>query len=357
MRRAGCVCILAIWAVLPAGPCLAQLGEHERLALTVAPYVDMQTLVIAHFDLAVIDAPRTVTMLARLMRLSEQEHARLQGEFAPLEVLHGALPEGGSADVFIVVSLADINPAQIASRGGNPAPNGAQPGANRENARKAAGLPFFVVVSLDRKSPASPIALEVRRAVAIANKVEVTSEKIGNAVIVASPSTIERLKKAQPTVRAELSSAFEAAGEGAAHILFVPSAEARFAAETLLPTVPPGLGGGPTKIWTQGAQWVAVGLDLPPAPSAVRIVVQSTSEQAAAALARQLNVVTDALGKRADIRKAFPKIDEIGKRLEPKISGNRLALETDEKSGGFEDLSSYLAAVLLSARRAANAAD
>jgi hypothetical protein len=118
MRRAGCVCILAIWAVLPAGPCLAQLGEHERLALTVAPYVDMQTLVIAHFDLAVIDAPRTVTMLARLMRLSEQEHARLQGEFAPLEVLHGALPEGGSADVFIVrrKSGAEWRPARRQSR-------------------------------------------------------------------------------------------------------------------------------------------------------------------------------------------------------------------------------------------------
>jgi hypothetical protein len=350
-------CFLAVMMALVDGQCLAQDSEHERLASTIAPYVDMQTLAIAHFDLGVIDAPRTVTMLARLMRLPEPEHARLQGEFAPLEVLHGALPEGGSADVFIVVSLADINPAQFAPPSRNPVPNGAQPDSDTENVGKAAGLPFFVVVSLDRKSPASPIAMEIRRAVAIANKVDVSSEKIGNAVIVASPRTIERLKKSQPTDRPELAAAFQAAGEGAGHILFVPSAQARFAAETLLPTLPPGLGGGPTKTWTQGAVWVAVGLDLPPAPSAVRIVVQSTNEQAATTLARQLSSVTDALAQRADIRNAFPKIDEIGKRLEPKISGNRLTFGTSEKSGGLDDLSSYLAAVLLSARRGANVAD
>jgi hypothetical protein len=348
MRTMLGVCVSTVIGVWGCAAGYAQVSEHERLAATIAPFVDAQTLVVAHFDLAAIDAQKTLTLLARLFRFPEQEHARLQVQFAPLNVLHGALPEGASADVFVVVSIADIQLAQAGASAKNPTPNGGQP---NEDSKKAS-LPFFVVISLERNSPASPIATEIRRALAAQHRADVTMERIGNAIITGSPRTIERLKKSQATNRPEIRAGLEAAGESAAHLLFVPSAEARFAAEALLPKLPPGLGGGATKTWTRGVVWTAVGLDLPPAEPAARIIIQSTNNQAALALSGQLAEITKSLGQKPEIRNAFPKLDEIAKRLEPSVSGDRLVIEVNEGNGTLEDLSSYLAAVLTGSRSA-----
>jgi hypothetical protein len=346
MRTLLLACFSTVMAVSTCAACFAQPSEHERLALTIAPYVDAQTLVVAHFNLAAIDAQKTLTLLASLFRLPEQEHARLQVQFAPLGVLHGALPEGGSADVFVVVSIADIQLAQAGIGAKKPAPNGGHPGDDS----KKASLPFFVVVSLERNSPASPIATEIRRALAAQHRADVAMERVGNAIVTGSPRTIERLKKSQGTNRPEISAALEAAGEGAAHLLFVPSAEARFAAEALLPKLPPGLGGGATKTWTRGVVWTAVGLDLPPAEPAARIVVQSASNETALALARQLAEITKSLGQQPEIQSAFPKLDDIAKRLEPTVSDDRLVIDVNEGTATLEDLTSYLAAVLAGSR-------
>lgn len=336
MRNPLKLLFIAAIALATAAACYADEAQHERLAKAVAPYVDGQTLVVAHIDLGAIDANGTVDLLAQLFRFAEQETARLKGVLAPLEVLHGTLPEGTEADVFVVASIADIKIAEINAAGFNP--------------YQYSSLPFFVVVSQQGNSPARAIAIEIRRALAQRANIEVAMDQIGNGIVTGSPRTIERLKKAQPTPRPEIAAAFQSAGSGAVHFLFVPSADARRAIGLLMPPAPVKQGAEPSQSLMQNVVWVAVGLDLPPAASALRVVVQSPSEEGARSLVERLAASAKTLIGQSDIRDNDRLVELVG-RLMPKASGDRLAMEVNENSGSAENLSAIVAALLGGARR------
>ena len=326
---------IAAVVIAACARCHADDTQHERLAKAVAPYVDAQTLVVAHIDLGSVDATRSVDLLAQLFRFGEQETARVKGLLAPLEVLHGTLPEGTTADVFVVASLSDMKIAEINAAG--------------INLSRYSSLPFFVVVSQEGNSPARAIAIEIRRALAARWNAEVALEQVGNAIITASPRTIERLKKAQPTPRPEIAAGLQAAGSGAAHFLFVPSIDARRAIGLLLPAAKTEKDADATRGLMQDVVWVAVGLDLPPEPSALRVAIRSPSDEAARSLEQRLSGSTKALVQRSDIRDN-PKLVELAERLIPKASGDRLRMEVTEMTASLDDLSAILNALLKAAR-------
>lgn len=302
----------------------AEDDDAGRLARKIAPYVDGQTVAIMHVDLGGIDSAESITLLAKLFGLNERGHARLQGEVAPL----GLLPQRGSADVFVVMSLSDVKvqELQAAAKGGAP----------------IAGLPMFIVISTADDAPARAIAVELKRGL----PGNMDTETIGEAIVIGSAKTRERLKSKPAVERPEIAAALAALDGGSAHGLLIPPPEARQLVELVWPRLPDWLGGGPTRNWTQRVQWAAVGIDLPPAEPELRIVLQSPSDEAAKALEGELAAVAAKLSERSDVRDAAPKFNELWARLAPRAEGNRVTATLNEQGATLSEYSTMLAALL-----------
>jgi len=284
-----------------------------------------------HIDLGSIDAAESITLLAKLLRMDERGHAQAQGLVAPLNVL----PTNGSADVFVVISMSDLRIAALQGKAKQPA--------------NAAGLPYFLVVSVADGAPGSAIAVEVKRDLGR----EVVMETIGQAIVLGSPRTLERLKTKPPQARPEIAAALRALDGGAAHVLLVPPREARQLVELLWPKLSESLGGGPTKAFTQGVVWAGVGIDLPPAEPELRVVVQSTSSEAAETLEHELAALAKKLGVGAAVRDTVPNFNELWKRLAPRAEGDRLVATLNEKQASLSECAMLLGVLL----RVANGGD
>jgi len=252
----------------------------DRLAEVIAPYVDDKTLVVVHLDLMAFDAVETVDWFAEVAELSDRERDKLQAQAVLIGVVTQTLPTEKSVDAFVVISLADLG-----------------------------RLPFFLVLPIDESSPASAIAAEARRDIEKDWKRKVVTERLGEALVIGSQETIDRLKKDRPTARPDVAAAFRSAGSGAVQVAFVPSAALRKLAETVFPTLPQALGGGPTRAFTQGGTWVAVGIDFPPKKVAVRVAVQSADAEAAATLERELARIFAAAARLPQVAEAVPEFD------------------------------------------------
>src|SRR5205807_2328907 len=86
----------------------------------------------------------------------------------------------------------------------------------------------------------------------------------GDALLLADYSaTFKRLQSLKPAGFSELAKAFAAAGAGMAQLVVVPPKDAGKIIEGVTPTLPAEVGGGSSKLLTQGFRWAAVGLDAP----------------------------------------------------------------------------------------------
>lgn len=317
--------LVGLLCAIGAGAALADPDDAQRLAGAVAPFVDGQTVAVVHIDLGSIDAAESITLLARLLGMDERSHAQAQGLVAPL----GLLPDTGHADVFVVVSLSDLRLGEL-------------PGAQQA---KPKGLPFFVVVSLAADAPGSAIAVEIKRGMLGADPSAV-AEPMGEAIVVGSRRTVDRLKARPAVARPEIAQAIRSLDGAAAHLLLIPPPEARQLVELLWPRLPESLGGGPTKAFTQGVVWAGVGIDLPPAEPELRVVVQSTSTEAAATLERELAALAKKLGEGTEVREAVPNFDELWKRLAPHAEGDRLVATLNEKHASLAEYATLLKVLL-----------
>lgn len=311
---------VAAVAALSLAPRFGFAGETtgpERLGQIVAPFVDQQTLLVVHLDLKAFDARLAIDQLSELFDLSDGLRDRLQAEVAPINVVTQSLPEDATVDAFIVSSLSDMG-----------------------------RLPFFLLLPTNGQTPAAAISSEARRDLEKDWGRRLQTEQIGDALITASPETIERLKKGKPAARPEIAAALEAAGASAARLAFAPSAALRALAETIMPQLPESLGGAPTKLFTQGFEWVAAGVDLPPKSIALRVTVQSADAEHAVALRRELAKVFDAIGQWPQIKEGVPEFDELSKSLLPAVSGDRLKWELTEANGGVEAIVSFITPIV-----------
>jgi hypothetical protein len=303
---------------LAARGAAADEAPPNRLAKIVAPFVDRQTLAVVHLDLMAFDAVKTIDAAAELFQMPEQQRVRMQADVAPISVISQTLQSGQTADMFLVVSMADV-----------------------------ARSPYFVVMPVDQSTPAKAIAIEVRRDLEKQWGRPAAIEQIGEAVVVGGPATLERLKKAHHTqVDPALAASLAAAGKSSLTMAIIPSQELRGLFEAIVPALPSQLGGGPTKAFTRGFVWASIAVDLPPEEAAARVVVQSADAEAAAAFEREARKLLAGLGQVEQVREAIPDFDAQSKRLVPVASGDRLELELTEKNGGLTALAAIAGPVL-----------
>jgi hypothetical protein len=170
-----------------------------------------------------------------------------------------------------------------------------------------------------------------------------TNAHLHNGFVVATPmhqaEVGEMLKSLPPYTHEGVSDAFEAVKDYPVQALLLPPPQVRRAVEELMPELPRQLGGGPSRVLTEGLVWAAFGLQ--PAQLRVEVTIQSKDEQAAKSLAahipKLLRAAYDASPKdqRPIADPAFAKLLE---DLKTQVDGDRIKVAFEGMKGGEQGL-------------------
>ncbi|HJT78628.1 MAG TPA: DUF1559 domain-containing protein, partial [Gemmataceae bacterium] len=267
----------------------------EARARTVAPFLDAQTVGVAHVDLTRVDADALFGWVAEVGRLRAND---VEGPRQELRARVAGLTRAGARELYVVVSLADL-------------PN----------------EPPLVVVPLTAGTDAKALTRELGRVPAFKH---LRWEALGQALVGGGADALKRLRGAKPAERPELAKAFTAAGDTAAQVLVLPPPDTRRVLDELLPTLPPQVGGDSTRPLTHGVLWAALGVDLPPKPS-VRLTIQSPDADSARALKNLLARLLKRIGGLPEAHGLLPDSDRLAEVFTPQVEGDRLTLSVGEK--------------------------
>jgi hypothetical protein len=276
-----------------AGPAAADdKGVAEARAKAIAPYLDDQVFAVAHVD---VSRFKVDTTLAKLAELGKLDAAEVQPLKKMLSFWLGGFTRAKGKEIYFVFSLADIG-------------------------LDADSVTPFALVPVEEGADAKALA----RLLSLAG---FTSAELprGPMVFGGSKKALRRLRGLKPTARPELARAFTAAGDTALQLLVLPTADMRRVVEETLPNLPAELGGGPGKDLSRGLVWAALGLNPPPQMS-LKLTIQSKDEAAAKALRTLIVQFFKAVGKRDDVRDAFPSFDKLAASITPKVSGDQLTV-------------------------------
>ena len=89
-------------------PATTKQSPHADAAATLAPFVDNQTLLVAHVDLNAFEALKTIDWITGVLGFSERSRDHIQSQAAPISVVTQGLPKSQSVSVYIAISLSDI---------------------------------------------------------------------------------------------------------------------------------------------------------------------------------------------------------------------------------------------------------
>jgi prepilin-type processing-associated H-X9-DG protein len=275
-------------ATRPAG------GEVDVNA-AVRPFVDVDTLLIAHADLGRVDLAQVQAFIEVTMQAPAQDGAelrqRLGMERIAAEGYLARLKGFGVRHAFLVMNQADAYPAM----------SGPAVLLKVDEGGDAGRLEEFL------KTLTSPE----------------TVVRLGDVVAIASrPATLERLKGIAPAARPELTFS----GRAPVEVVIAPTADQKRVVRELLPTLPAAVGGGSTEPLVGSLQNVRVELELPPQP--------------------RLTVTVSHGGAGAGAGEAWRAL---AARMKAAVMGSRelaQALETPPLAGHAEDARRLLEAVL-----------
>jgi len=269
-------------------------------AAAVAPYLDNNVIALAHIDLTQVDVE------ALYFEATLFENRGNRAGFSEARVLVerwvAEFTRAGGRELYMIATLTDSQPTSFII-----AP--VQEGGDH---RVVAELLY----RLRKDGPGDGLS-----------EIE-TTERIGDVVFGGRRKALARLKTLKPTPRPELATAFKAAGDTRAQILFFPTEDNRRVLREMLPPIPGELDGGSGTQIADGLRWAAVGIELPPRLSA-RLVVQSKDAQSAETLKGLVQAYCQLLGRVQDVREAFPVSDELIAPEALTVRGDRLEITLD----------------------------
>ena len=293
-----------------------QVPGTDARARAVAPYLDEQTIGLAHVDVARLSLDALVGQLAGLTKLPAQDLARFQ-QAARRWVTD--FTRAGGKDLYLIVSLADL-------------PEGP-----------------FLVAPLQEGADGRAVAelLSGERAALLTRQIPLpvaggTAEVLDHLVFVGGKAALERIRAGKSAPRPEVAEAFAAAGDTAAQALLLPTADARRAVREIMPALPREVGGGPSTVVTRGLVWAALGVNGPPG-ARLHMVIQSEDARAAEAFRAYLTRLYEVLGSEAPVRRFVPHFDQVAAQLTPKVTGDRLTLAPE---AGNPEAAGLLAAMV-----------
>jgi hypothetical protein len=297
--------------------------DPEAAAKTIAPFIDERTMVVAHVDLTRVDVDTIAAWAVKLTKVKPEAIANQQKFMADAVKM---LTKGGAKDIYFVLR---------APKGGDPNDLG-----GRDDV-------LFAVVPVEPGADAGKIG-EAFTTIFKGDK-NIGVDTINKSVVVGLAVTRQRLKTQKPVARPEIAKAFTALGDGVAHAVVFAGQEVRTEIEKELKELPAEIGGGPTKVLTQGGQWAAVKVEAPP-KFKLTVVGQGTDKDAAKALQQ----LSERFLKQFCDNIEFRLTDKQFQRLVPQpADGNRITLTVDEPLL-TELVPPFMQAVDLAAKRAAS---
>ncbi len=281
--------LLTLSLALPAA------DKADARARTIAPFVDEQTVAVAHVDLSRLDADALLDWVAEVGRVDkkELEDARREGRAWLAD-----FRKAGGKDLYFLVNLTDL----------------------------AADL-TTTIVPLAEGADAQAVRRVLERMEAFK---QLHFETRGQVLLGGSEAVRKRLKSAKPVARPELAKAFAAAGDTAIQLIVLPPPDTRRVVEELLPTLPPQLGGGSTRPLTHGLQWAALGVDVPPKYS-IRLSLQSPDAESAEKLKDALVPILKSAAQQRAARDFYPDMGRLAEKLTPRVDKDRLILAASDK--------------------------
>ena len=279
-------------------------------ARDIAAFIDEQTILVCHVDLGRVDVSAAFRKLGEVVEGIESDR-----EVAGVRQVAGAfvreMLQAGARDVYLVVSLADVPPEPVLL---------VVPLRANADERAIRGLLYS-----GRAAGPTSRPRDARRPARARTQVHV----VGKAVVRCTWPIWQRVKAMKPHKRPELPQAFAAAGDTAAQVLLLPTANDRRVIEEMLPELPKEIGGGPSTALTRGILWAAAGADGPPKAS-LRLVIQSRDARAAQTLSQRIARIHRSVAAMAPVRKRVRDIDKVLALLTPRVQGDRLTLHLPE---------------------------
>lgn len=115
-----------------------------------------------------------------------------------------------------------------------------------------------------------------------------------------------------------------------------------------MPTLPEAIGGGPSRLLTQGVRWAALSVEALPQISA-RLEIQSQDAQAAQALRDKWIELMGLVASNEAVRRELPPLAAATEIVKPNVQQDRLVIRLDEQHSRWPSL---LDAIRLSIREA-----
>jgi len=271
--------------------------EAVARARAIAPFLDELTVAVFCVDTSRIDLDATITRATVLFPEIEPQPQEIK---AAVEPALAAFAEAGGKDVYMVVTL--------------------------EGLPRVEHMFFFVIPLTDRLDVDA-----IRKVGQLLDDDMVDGlmlEPFDSAAVVGRRQTIQRLKSATPDARPVLASAFSAVQDAPLQALLLPPTHTRRVIEELMPSLPDIVGGGSSRVLTDGFRWAAVGLDLPP-NERLRLVIQSKDAPAAAAFQAKWIAAVEHIGQRPEVRNVLPAFDILASLTTPRVDDDQVVLEID----------------------------
>ena len=327
---------LGVALAIPSAGFAAEEFSAAAHAAVVAPYLDEQTVAVAHVDLTRLNLAGIRDLVAAATDAGEDQRAMYAAmeEAAKGEIAR--YTDAGIRDLYWVVSTADV------------------PHSNP-----------FLLVPLREGSDEQEI-IEVlapgQRPDGMSGDV---AERIGDVIFFGGRDALARLRSRRPDPRPALVPAFEAAGtiaaEGeepratSAQVLVLLSDLHRRVLREALPTLPRELGGGTGEGLARGFNWAALGVDLSESP-AVQLTFQSEDARAAEQFRDLLNNLLKSIGGMPEVREVAPRADRAAELLRFGTRDDRVVLTVTDGKRLTEIVGALIVPPVRDARETANAA-
>ena len=266
--------------------------DPEAAAKAVAPYLDDRVVAVLHVDLTAVDVNAIAAKVADLAKADADALPFPRKEAADAVKLW---TDAGARDVYFIVSLAD-----------------------------APERPPVIVIPLEKGVDAKALtgAIDKSHFSGLHHFVQ-----LGDALVGGQDATLKRLRDSKPFAPPDLAKAFAAAGGGAAQLAVLPPKDASKIIDEVMPTLPAEVGGGSSKVLTQGFRWAAVGVDA--SKPKLSLTVQAADADSAKAFLDLLKKTYAAAGKSKEVRESLPDYDKLTELLTPKVADDRLELSLD----------------------------
>lgn len=283
---------------------LASAGTQDSAkdtAALLASLMDQSTVFAARLNLRSLDGPGLLRLAESLGWTHDQKAtAAVKADLAPWNSWREELLTAGAIEVYL---LAGTSLGRAGNAGSGPP------------------VDFLLVLRLEAAADANKVLKLLQpRLDSHLFKEHVIK---GSLLILGAKNVTVRLEgRSRPA--AEVAPALEAHALAAVQVMLLPSPDLRRAVTELLPQLPPELGGGPSRVLTDGCHWASMGLFLDQ-PRA-ELAVQAASPEAARNLATWLKNCISQLARDPRLTKMLPSLPATQDSLIPSADRSQLRL-------------------------------